>query len=126
MRQGSGKSAHTLLSLGFNVFSFLSLCKTKRPLVGPILSGFDLYAQSLKTMSKGCCISNIRVFGMPVHEKKIFQNSPNVTPFPPLLDSNRGQPLDFCKRESPFFPISQGCCMSNIRVFGMPVHEKSF
>jgi len=26
-------------------------------------------------------MSNIRVFGLPVHEKKIFKYSPNFTPF---------------------------------------------
>jgi len=41
----------------------------KRPLVGPFLGGIYFYAQTLQTMSQGCCISNIRVFGMPVHEK---------------------------------------------------------
>jgi len=32
-------------------------------------------------MSQGCCTSNIRVFGLPVHEKKIFLNPPNFTPY---------------------------------------------
>jgi len=41
----------------------------KRPLVGPFLGGFYFYAHVLQTMPQGCCISNIRVFGMPVHEK---------------------------------------------------------
>jgi len=41
----------------------------KRPLVGPCLAGFYFYAQTLQTMSKGYYISNIGVFGLPVHEK---------------------------------------------------------
>jgi len=85
----------------FNVFPCISLCQIKRPLVGPILGGFYFYLQSLQTMSQGCCISNIRVFEKPVH-KKIFLNSSNFTPFCPLLDPNRCQPLDLCKFESPF------------------------
>jgi len=60
------------------------------------------YGLGVKTMSQGYCMSNIRVFGLPVHEKKIFQNPPNVTPFCPLLGANRCQPLDFHKLESPF------------------------
>jgi len=47
-------------------------------------------------------MSNIRVFGLPLHEKKIFLNLPNFTPFCPLLGPNRCQPLDFRKVESPF------------------------
>jgi len=47
-------------------------------------------------------MSNVRVFGLPVHEKKIFLNSPNLTPFCPLWGPNRWQPLNFCKLESPF------------------------
>jgi len=47
-------------------------------------------------------MSNIRVFGMPVHEKKIFKISPNFIPFCFLLFPNTGQPLDFCTFESPF------------------------
>jgi len=43
----------------------------------------------------------IRIFGMPVH-KNIFLNSPNFTPFCPLLGPNRCQPLDFRSFESPF------------------------
>jgi len=54
-----------------NEFSNISLCKIKCPLVGPFLGGFYFYAQTLQTMSLGCCMSNIGVFGMPVHEKKI-------------------------------------------------------
>jgi len=64
-----------------NVFPYISLCKMKHPLVGPILGGFYFYMQRLQTMSKGCCMLDIRVFGMTVHEKKIFKISPNFTPF---------------------------------------------
>jgi len=53
----------------------------KRPLVGPFMGGFIFYVQTLQTMSQGCCMSNIRVFGMPIHEEKIFKNSPNFTPY---------------------------------------------
>jgi len=52
-----------------NVFPYINLCKMNSPLVGPFLGGIYFYAQTLQTMSQGCCISNIRVFGMPVHEK---------------------------------------------------------
>jgi len=82
-----------------NVFPYISLCKMKRPLVGPYLGGFYFYVQTLQTMSQGCCMSNIRVFGVPVHEKKI---SPNFTPFCPLWGPNRCQPLYFCKFQSLF------------------------
>jgi len=64
----------------------------KHLLVGPFLGGFYFYAQILQTMSHGCCISNIRVFEMPVHEKIFLK----FTKFYPFL------PLDFCKVESPF------------------------
>jgi len=77
---------------------FISHCKMKRPLVGPISSGFYFHAQVLQ-MSPGCCISNIRVFVMPVHEKKIFFK---FIKFSPFFGSNRCQPLDFCKFESSF------------------------
>jgi len=33
-------------------------------------------------------MSNIRVFGLPVHEKKIFLNSPNFTPFCPPIGAS--------------------------------------
>jgi len=66
--------------------------------VGPFLGGFYFYVQTLQTMSQGCCMSNIRVFVPPVHEKKIFK----IHPFYPFLHPNRCQPLDFCKLESPF------------------------
>jgi len=33
-------------------------------------------------------MSNIRVLGPPVHEKKIFENSPYFTPFCPLWGPN--------------------------------------
>jgi len=46
-------------------------------------------AQTLKSMSQGCCRSDIRVFRMPVHEKKFFLNSTNFTPFCPLLGPKR-------------------------------------
>jgi len=36
-------------------------------------------------MSQGCCISNIRVFKMPVYEKKIFLNFTKFYPFLPLI-----------------------------------------
>jgi len=78
-----------------NVFPYIILCKMKRPLVGPILGGFYFYVRSLQTMSQGCCISNIRVFEMPVHEKKIFLNSPNFTPFCPYWAPIRFNPLVF-------------------------------
>jgi len=159
-----------------NAFPYISLCKMKCLLVGPFLGRFYFYVQTLKTMCQGCCISNIRIFGLPLHEKKIFKNSPNFTPFRPLLGPNRCQPLNFCKLKSPFAKddsyqiwfksvqwflkvsvlnaipyislckmkhplvgpflcsfyfyvnslqtMSQGCCMSNIRVFGLPVYEK--
>jgi len=85
-----------------NVFPYISLCNMKRPLVRPFLGGFYFYAQTLQTMPQGCCMSNIRVFGLPVHDKKIFKFSPNFTPFSPLLGPNTCQPLDFRKFESPF------------------------
>jgi len=47
-------------------------------------------------------MSNMTVFGLSVHEKIIFKNSPNFIPFSPLLGPNSGQPLDFRKLESPF------------------------
>jgi len=53
-------------------------------------------------MSKRCCMSNIRVFGMPVCGKKMFSNSPTFTPFCPLLSTRRGQQLYFHKLEFPF------------------------
>jgi len=87
---------------GLHVFPYISLCKLKCPLVGPFLGGFYFYVQTLQTMSQGSCLSNIRVFGMSVHEKKIFKYSPNFTPFCPLLSPNRCQPLDFHKLESPY------------------------
>jgi len=84
-----------------NVFSYLSLCKIRRPLVGSFSGESYFYFPSLQSMSQGCCISNIRVFQTPVHEK-IFFNSPNFTRFCPLLGPNKCQPLYFCKLESPF------------------------
>jgi len=56
----------------FYMYFPISLGKKKRPLVGPFLEGFYFYAQTLQTMSQGCCMSKIRVLGSPVHEKKIF------------------------------------------------------
>jgi len=32
----------------------------------------SMHMQTLQTMSQRCCTSNIRVFGLPVHEKMIF------------------------------------------------------
>jgi len=53
--------------------SFKYLCKMKHPLVGSFLCGFYFYAQTLQNiLSKGFWKSNIRVFGMPVHEKNGF------------------------------------------------------
>jgi len=49
--------------------------------MGPFLGRIYFYAQTLQTMSQECCMSNIIVFGLPVHEKKIFYNLPNLTPF---------------------------------------------
>jgi len=62
----------------------------KHPLVGAFMGGFFSYAQTLQTMSQRCCMSNIRVFGQPVHEKKIFKNSPYFTPIraSPLIFAN--------------------------------------
>jgi len=40
---------------GLPVFPYVSLCKMKRPLVGPFWGGFYFYAQNLQTMSQGCC-----------------------------------------------------------------------
>jgi len=48
-----------------HVFPYISLCKMERPLVGPFLGRFYFYVQTLQTMSQGCCMSNIRVFGQP-------------------------------------------------------------
>jgi len=39
-----------------NVFPYISQCKMKHPLVGPFFGRFYFYAQTLRTMSKGCCI----------------------------------------------------------------------
>jgi len=36
------------------------------------LGRFYFYAQNLQTMSQGCCMSNIRVFGLPVLKFTIF------------------------------------------------------
>jgi len=72
-----------------NAFPYITICKIKRPLVRPFLGRFNFYAQTLQTMTNGCCMSNIRVFGLPVHEKKIFKHSPKFTPFCPLLGPNR-------------------------------------
>jgi len=54
------------------VFPYMSLCKMKRPLVGPFLGRFNFYAQSLQHISKGCCVWNSFTFGVLVHEKKSF------------------------------------------------------
>jgi len=72
----------------------------KRPLVGPILSGFYFYAQTLQTMSQGYCMSNIRIFGWPVHNEEYLQKFTKFYPFLPLTGPQyRGQPLDICKLE---------------------------
>jgi len=47
--------------------------------VGYFWTDFYCYAQSVQTMFQECRMSNIRVFGMPVNEKKIFANSPDLT-----------------------------------------------
>jgi len=65
---------------GLHVFPYISLCKIKCPLMGPFFGWFYFYVQILQTISKGCCMSNIRIFGLPVHEK-IFKNSPNFLLF---------------------------------------------
>jgi len=75
----------------------------KRSPVGPFFGRFYFYAQSLQTMSQGGCISNIRVFGTPVHEKKIFSNSTNFTPY---WDPIGASPLIFAK----FNPHSPKIC----------------
>jgi len=54
-----------------NSFPYISLYKIKRPLVGLFLGRNYFRAQYSQTMSKGCCMSNIRVFGMLVCEKII-------------------------------------------------------
>jgi len=41
---------------GLLVLHYTSVCKMKRPLMGPILIGFYFYAQNLQTMSQGCCM----------------------------------------------------------------------
>jgi len=58
---------------GLHVFPYLSLCKMKCPLVVPILGRFYFYAQTLQTMSQGCCISKIRVFEMPFMKRIFFK-----------------------------------------------------
>jgi len=50
---------------------YISLCKIMFTLKEPLLAGFYFYVQNLQTMSQGCCLTNITVFGMKVH-KKIF------------------------------------------------------
>jgi len=50
-----------------NVFPYISIRKIKRPVVGPIVGRFYFYVQTSQTMPQGCCMSNIWVFGMPVH-----------------------------------------------------------
>jgi len=55
-----------------NVFPYIILRKMKCPLVMPFLGIFYFYVQTLQTMFQGCCLSNISVFGLPVHENKIF------------------------------------------------------
>jgi len=52
------------------------------PPSGPFLGGFYFYAQTLQTMSQGCFMSNIRVFGLPVQEKEDFLK---FTKFIPLF-----------------------------------------
>jgi len=82
----------------------------KRPVVGPFLGGFYFYEQTLQTMSQGCSMLNIRVFGLPVHEKKIFLNSPNFTLFPPYWVPIGASPFIFAN----FNPHSQRCFLPNL------------
>jgi len=56
-----------------NVFPYISLCKMKRPLVGPFLADFIFMESLYKPCPKDAVCHDIRVFGMPVREKKIFK-----------------------------------------------------
>jgi len=77
-------------------------------LVGSFLSEFFLMRKLYKPCLKDAVCQDIRVFGLPFHEKKIFKNSPNFTPFCPLLGPNRRQLLDFRKLESTY-PKNASC-----------------
>jgi len=96
------RRSHFLKMSILDVFPYISLCKMKHPLVGPFLGGFYFYVQTLQTMPQGCCMSNIRVFGLPVHEKKIFKIQFYFLHLFAPYGPNRCQPLDFCKLESTF------------------------
>jgi len=73
-------STCVFFSLQFSLHQIRQRCKMKRPLVVPSLGEFYFYAQSLQTLSQGSCMSNIREFEQPVHEK-IFKNLPCFVPY---------------------------------------------
>jgi len=78
----------------FRCISLLSpVCKMKRPLVRPIFGGFYCYAQTLQTMSQGCCVSNIKSIWTASSWEEDFYKIHQILPIFAWLDPNRCQPF---------------------------------
>jgi len=70
-------------------------------------------------------MSNIRVFGPLVHEKKIFLNSLFLPLSAPYGAPICASPFDFCKIESPCIP--QRCFLPKlVEISSVVLEKKSF
>jgi len=78
----------TVIIIQFTIIAYMYYY----PLVGPFLGRFYFYAQTLQTMSQGW---NIRVFGLPVHEKMFFKIHQILHLFAPYWAPIGASPLTF-------------------------------
>jgi len=76
-----------------HVFSYISLCKMKRPLVWPFLGGFYLYVQTLQIMSQGCCMS--KYLDSQFMRRRSFKVHQMLPPFSPYGAPISDRPLTF-------------------------------
>jgi len=84
-----------------------------------------LYAQTLQTKSKGCCIRNSSVFGSLFHEN---QKRTKVLPYISLCKMKCplwGHFIFMRKFYKPSF-TNKGCCICNSFVFGLFVFPYTF
>jgi len=102
-----------------NVVLYTSICKMKRPLVGPFFGRFYFTRKVYRMMHmKFLYIWNI---GSREEEFYIFPYISLCKMKRPLVGPFLG---GFYFYEQIWQTMSQGCCMSNTGVFRLPVHEK--